>query len=753
MLDHDVAARFVGRSSDFKLIQPIEKGDYVGHPFRGNQWTDSSGISRGGAASTPEDDKRAYELRQAGKSWEDIAKELGYANGGSVRRLAMRHEARLKQNVDPTLVIPPPVKPDKTEDETGTKLSDFADPSSIRAARRLLKEILPDGALKTLQNMHAASGASSEISTQEKQFIQKFEEVGQLLQKAIDAQTEMDLNGGTKEQVAERAETIKNLEIVTRSMWSDNQRLKNLALERVAKILQGTTTDSSNTFVSTMSAASVDEAVALVTVAFKEFGSDETNDAHQFLQAGGDLDSEIEFKRDRAETDPLKLVLSQDSASMREIDRINTSGSLPRERSSMMDRSTLFMTADAMRVTNFSKEIAHKLVQDLALGKRTLTEVLNLTPAQILDRNQETWGQSKGGEDVFMLRDSLRGFEQRVDVDGNPLGPRQKREDPFSSERFAVLGVDARSKLVVDQVQRLLRDPQILKSLNIQAENVSKVPFRVNLSRSGVDEVKEIAAGATVREIEEFLDVARGETNSVTRSEARVKAAVKVLEASGVKFSKPKDVPHTVASARGSSIKPQVEKDYIDTMDAAISFLPRGLTDGSQQGSIISRFQGGGLLNVVALAGTGVRRAHAQNGGNGRVIVSQPRPARRTDGVMSTADRSVMLHEIGHGVEYANPWVRYVEWMTWKDRAGGEKIKGLASITGNKRYRSHEKGVSDEWANKYAGKTYGGQNPSRSETFEILTTGLQSIFFGDERIDDQHRAVVLGILAASSVTK
>jgi len=30
----------------------VIKGDYVGHPFRGNQWTDASGASRGGSASS-----------------------------------------------------------------------------------------------------------------------------------------------------------------------------------------------------------------------------------------------------------------------------------------------------------------------------------------------------------------------------------------------------------------------------------------------------------------------------------------------------------------------------------------------------------------------------------------------------------------------------------------------------------------------------------------------------------------------------
>jgi hypothetical protein len=35
----------------------VEKGDYEGHPFRGNQWTDSSGTGRGGAGGGPKGSK------------------------------------------------------------------------------------------------------------------------------------------------------------------------------------------------------------------------------------------------------------------------------------------------------------------------------------------------------------------------------------------------------------------------------------------------------------------------------------------------------------------------------------------------------------------------------------------------------------------------------------------------------------------------------------------------------------------------
>jgi hypothetical protein len=48
-------SRFFGRSSDLKLVSALEKGDYVGHPFRGNQWATSTGASRGATGSDVDD--------------------------------------------------------------------------------------------------------------------------------------------------------------------------------------------------------------------------------------------------------------------------------------------------------------------------------------------------------------------------------------------------------------------------------------------------------------------------------------------------------------------------------------------------------------------------------------------------------------------------------------------------------------------------------------------------------------------------
>jgi hypothetical protein len=59
------------------------------------------------------DDQRAFELYASGKTWDEVATEMGYANGGVARRAGKRHEERAKDKpADET-----PAKP-KTEDVT-----------------------------------------------------------------------------------------------------------------------------------------------------------------------------------------------------------------------------------------------------------------------------------------------------------------------------------------------------------------------------------------------------------------------------------------------------------------------------------------------------------------------------------------------------------------------------------------------------------------------------------------------------------
>jgi hypothetical protein len=103
-------------------------------PHQHNQQTHGSGGTSAPPESAPKkrnkkdiagDDQRAAELYASGKTWDEVATEMGYANGGVARRAGKRHEERAKDKpaddtpakpktedvTPPTPVITPPVTP------------------------------------------------------------------------------------------------------------------------------------------------------------------------------------------------------------------------------------------------------------------------------------------------------------------------------------------------------------------------------------------------------------------------------------------------------------------------------------------------------------------------------------------------------------------------------------------------------------------------------------------------------------------
>ncbi|CAB4159313.1 hypothetical protein UFOVP711_78 [uncultured Caudovirales phage] len=102
-------------------------------PHQHNQQTHGSGGTSAPETSPKKrnkkdiagDDQRAAELYASGKTWDQVAEEMGYANGGVARRAGKRHEERQKEKpaddgtakpktedvTPPTPVITPPVTP------------------------------------------------------------------------------------------------------------------------------------------------------------------------------------------------------------------------------------------------------------------------------------------------------------------------------------------------------------------------------------------------------------------------------------------------------------------------------------------------------------------------------------------------------------------------------------------------------------------------------------------------------------------
>ena len=158
--------------------------------------------------------------------------------------------------------------------------------------------------------------------------------------------------------------------------------------------------------------------------------------------------------------------------------------------------------------------------------------------------------------------------------------------------------------------------------------------------------------------------------------------------------------------------------------------------------------RGGSKLSVIWRLVPGNRRAHAINALNGKVLITQePAPI---DGLTDDWE-SVALHEISHGIEYANPVVTALEWMYWTSRRkANEQVVTLRHKSGKKYKDRSEVGVVDEWGESYAGKIYEGRP---FDALEIFTTGMQSIFYENtsKNVDPSHRAFTIGVLMATGL--
>ena len=298
--------------------------------------------------------------------------------------------------------------------------------------------------------------------------------------------------------------------------------------------------------------------------------------------------------------------------------------------------------------------------------------------------------------------------------------------------------------------------------------------------------------------------------NTITTPTENFKGEVikKALQAVGVEFTGPKDVPIIIAqlkptqkkqdfysflrlAVRGLRDEPKALLAYLKRMksdtgsheyngedgpeilarlEEITSMIPKALTDGSLSGNLgdtqydtrtgdkqthYSLAQTvGAPLKLIYRVVPRMRRAHATHFGDGLTVITQERPADETKvRWMSTA-----LHETFHGVENANPVIKVLEWMFWRSRKKpGEDVVKLQDMPKGKGvgYGKDEIGVIDNWGNLYAGKVYNNYTGTTTggplENFEILTTGVQGIFYPETSAstlgDRDHLGFTMGILA------
>ena len=264
------------------------------------------------------------------------------------------------------------------------------------------------------------------------------------------------------------------------------------------------------------------------------------------------------------------------------------------------------------------------------------------------------------------------------------------------------------------------------------------------------------------------LEAAREELKTLVVTPAQRQAIVKkALSDVGVEFGKAGQVPVVIQGKKNvggvsgfSMAGPQKETRSADEtprgrkfqglIDEAVQLLPKKLWEGSEKPNTLSA--GTKMATKIELDIKN-GRAHAQKlrANLGVAVTTKLKlNSLKLDEEPSTEWRSVALHEMGHAAENGNTWVTQMEYAYWESRKGQEPVQRLSTLTGNMGYKYNEIASKDKWAEPYAGKVY---DQSRTSSFEIFTMGIEGVFYGTRKIDPEHRAFTLGLLALSTQVK
>jgi len=109
----DFPDAMVSRVAKKKSLAPIFVVKHL--PHQHDQGKHGSGGTSVDSAPEPKkrnkkdiagDDQKALELYESGKTWDQVAQEMGYANGGVARRAGMRHKERQTDKPEPTTPKP-----------------------------------------------------------------------------------------------------------------------------------------------------------------------------------------------------------------------------------------------------------------------------------------------------------------------------------------------------------------------------------------------------------------------------------------------------------------------------------------------------------------------------------------------------------------------------------------------------------------------------------------------------------------------
>jgi hypothetical protein len=406
--------------------------------------------------------------------------------------------------------------------------------------------------------------------------------------------------------------------------------------------------------------------------------------------------------------------------------------------------------------------------------------------------------------------------ERVIDAD---LAESYLRETILRHVQSLRLSKELKQELFIEKYREVIESKKIAKAFRDADDLTIKTEMTINGEVYPAGTEYSILRDAWKRDADSYTELQEKIKKSDTGTAGKFKKEIikKALQAVGVEFTEPKEVPIFITQLKPMQQKLELiswlrravgeafdgtvggmdklgamrsdRKNYsyngedapeiLARLEEVSSMLPKALTDGSLSGSLadtqydtrsgtdLQKTEGsrgaqalGAPLRIVYRVVPRLGRAHATNLHNGATLITQERPADETEMEwMSTA-----LHEAFHGVENSNPVIKVLEWMFWRSRKkSDEEVMPLREMPKGvgRGFEEREVGVIDNWGNIYAGKIYNDYTGTTTggplENFEILTTGVQAIFYPQTSVttlgDKEHIGFTMGVLALARKPK
>lgn len=682
------------------------------------------------------------------------------------------------------------IKPDEEKLKTIHKADDVVE------AAVLLDDSFPDGVESTLRRIQVAGtrdvdyssvtpemGIIRELTAEESSIQSKVLETGRLISDAADVEAYASIYGISKENAAKIVATMNRVESLRFKMVENGMKNK----EIVARAVQGNFAGRNNNF-GYLSYANAPRTDSLVE---PDFAYDILAEIRTAAQAAGDVPA-------KSLSVPLAEELEQIEAlqkRLRDLGMDDLAGKNPRvlmfdfklpddinEMFGIMkdEKSGMQMLLYA---PNSNSAIVHDLIKAIEIADHQLSWAQNLM-----------FLENRSPKEVMYL---MRGKT----AEWAAINHRYR-----SDERVAAsMSDDDLQKIVFRMVKGVLNSEDVSAAYS----EIQKSPtVNAYIPDGKIPGLKE---GMTPRQLRELIPYLPGmlaesygskkkpTTGEIARS--RQKALKFTLEALGVEFGSLEEKLDSVKIkfsqkyldaiqvAPGSDEERLATKEIIEKLVAPIlDMIPMSMFDGSMHQQI-STFDASSdefspradavnigprtemsmamtngsplVIEIVPLSSLNERAgAVLEFEPDGSPVARIYTPAFNVGSPVSAIPDvsqmggkgmdAIVAHEVGHGLEFFNPWIRALERLEWISRSGNEPAELLSRLYPGHKYDDSEVAVKDYWINPYIGKLYkiGDKHGSNSH-WEIMSMGMENLLAG-EYADGRHRSFIIGVLAAAS---